>query len=330
MKSKQFLSLLIFCLLLWGTFMMVKKDHNVHRGSLKPGDKVMPNWGTVESLSLSQDNQKTSLVQEDGDWVLENRFGFVADQKYVSDVLVQLRHMKVAQTVDARADDAKFYALDPKVKTHPPVELEVKFKEGHSKSLLLGKIHYKDGKTAAGRFYKDVDSGDLFVAGESLVNVLADPRVWLRKFLPDYSSILSVSYYANSRLLWQAGRSSIKSSFKFQYPKKLSEWNEAQVHQYMSQVFSVRYLDVRAARGDYTQTFQGEKLEIVDVSGRSFTLELLEQEKGGKIRCRLSMRSEADIATAQSDYQDIHQTLSEWHFLLNGNLVPIFRFSKQR
>ena len=329
MKSKQFISLLIFCLALWGIFVVVKKDHNVHRGSLKPGDKLISQWGDLEKIELKQNNQTTVLHKEAGDWVLENRFGFVADQKYVSDTLVELRNMKVAQTVDARVGDEKFYGLDSEVKEAPPVQLSLSFKDGVKKDLWLGKIHYKEGRKAAGRFYKDGESGDIFVAAESLVNVMADPRVWLRKFLPDYTSILSVSYYANSRLLWKSDRSSIKQPFKFQYPKTLKDQGEAQVHQYMSQVFAARYLDVRAARGDYKQMFQGEKLEIVDLVGRTFTLELLEQQKDGNIRCRLSMRTDADITTAQGDYQDIQETLSEWHFIMSSHLVPIFRFSKK-
>lgn len=329
MKSKQFISLLIFCLALWGVFVAVKKDRNVHRGSLKPGDKLISQWGDLEKIELKKNNQTTVLHKEAGDWVLENRFDFLADQKYVSDTLVELRNMKVAQTVDARVGDEKFYGLDPVIKESAPVQLTLNFKDGVKKNLWLGKIHYKEGRKAAGRFYKDGETGDIFVAAESLVNVVAVPRVWLRKFLPNYTSILSVSYYANSRLLWQSARSSIKQPFKFQYPKALKEWTEAQVHQYMSGVFDVRYLDVRAARGDYKPSFQGEKLEIVDLVGRTFTIELLAQQKDGSIRCRLSMRTDADITTAQGDYQDIQETLSEWHFIMSSHLVPIFRFSKK-
>ena len=330
MKFKQLAIVLGIFVLLFVVLLSTQKSDDIHLGTLKPGDLLFPQWEEVQSIEVSRDNKSTVIEKEDEMWLVKNRHDFTADQKFVSDVLQGLQKLKVAQSVDARPEDLKFYALDANSEAilEKPIAVKVNFKDGKNKLIYLGKTH-TSGKEKKGRYYQDEDSKDIFISTQTLSNVSEDPRVWLRKFLPSYERIVSVSFFSSSRLHWQTGRNSLSKPFKFRYPSELAKLNEAQVHQFMSQVFMVRYLDVDVARPVAKRDFNGDRLEIVDNVGRTYSLEPLALRKeGGGVRCRLSLNVDADV-NAGSDYMDIQQTLSEWHFIVPSRLFQVMKLQQK-
>ncbi|WDE98141.1 hypothetical protein PQO03_20180 [Lentisphaera profundi] len=327
MKLKQLYKVLFISIGLLLLFFMTRKNEGINRDLFTPGQVIFNDVKELDSLVLEQGPLKTELHQVDGDWVVKNRFDFIADQKQINDVIIDLKNMKVAQTVDARSEDKKFYALDEQsdLLNERPVELSLNYKDGSHKKLHLGKSHAQGGK-AAGRYYLDPENQGIFISTQILRNTQADPRVWLRKFLPDYKAVLSVSYYSRERLIWQAGRSYLSKPFKFKYPTELSKMTDKQAYSFMSQIFQARYLDVEVARPIKKLDFQGERLEFVDHVGRIYTLELLARE-GKLIKCRMRLNTDADLSGAK-DYDGIKQTLSEWHFMLSERLLPFMQMKQ--
>ena len=327
MKLKQLYMVLVISLLLMGVLIGTKEKNLVHEGSLKPGDKIFTDWNEVKTISISRGQQKSEIYKMDGDWVLKNRYDFIADQKQVSDVLGDLKNMKVAQTVDTRTTDKHLYTLDKdsQLITEQPIELNVEFTNGKKTKLYLGKSH-SQGTKVAGRYYM-TEQGEVFISTQVLSNTQEDPRVWLRKFLPPHQNVLSVSYFSRGRLIWQTGRSTPNKPLKFKYPSELSKMTDRQTHGFMTKIFQARYLDVEVARPVDKRDFEGERLELVDYKGRTYSLELLKREKSGKIRCRLALNTDADLEAA-SDYMDIQQALSEWHFMLSESLLPYLKLQK--
>jgi len=327
MKLKHLYRVLLISLVLLVLFFLSRIDEEVNRGAFRSGDVVFKDFKEIDTISLEQGPFKTDLHKVDGDWVVKNRFDFIADQKQINDVIEDLKGMKVAQTVDTRSQDMKFYALDKKSErmNERPVELSLNYKDGSAKSLFLGKSHNQGGK-AAGRYYLDPDSNGVFISTQILRNTQADPRVWLRKFLPDYKSVLSASYFSRERLIWQAGRSQINKPFKFKYPTQLAKMSDQQTHGFMSQIFQSRYLDVEVARPISKVDFEGERLEFVDHVGRRYTLELV-ANVDKFIKCRMRLNTEADLSGSK-DYDDVKQTLTEWHFMLSSRLLPYLQMKQ--
>ena len=325
MKFKQLSIILAIFVVLFVLLLSTQKDNDIHVGNYQPGDLIFANWDEVKSLDFSRGGKSTTIVKEDEIWLVKNRHDFTADQKFVSDTLQELQKLKVAQNVDARDEDMKFYSLDNKTENvlEKPIQIKVNFSNGKTQVLNLGKTH-TSGKEKRGRYYQDIASQDVFISTQILSNVSEDPRVWLRKFIPSYERIISVSYYNASRLHWQSGRSSLNKPFKFRYPNELAKLPEAQVHQFMSQIFMARYLDVEVARPVAKRDFNGDRLEIVDNVGRTYSLEPLAVRKEGGVRCRLTLNADADVS-GSNDYMDIQQTLSEWHFIIPGTLMKMMK-----
>lgn len=324
MKPKQLYKVLLISLGLLILFFLTRKDEKINRGAFNSGDVVFKDFKEIKSFKLEQGPFKTELHQVDGDWVVKNRHDFIADQKQINDVLEDLKNMKVAQTVDTRSQDMKFYALDKDSKhmSERPVELSLIYSDSSEKTLYIGKPHNQGGKTA-GRYYLDPSSNGVFISTQILRNTQADPRVWLRKFLPDYQGVLSVSYFSRERLIWQAGRSQLNKPFKFKYPSQLTKMTDQQTHGFMSQIFQSRYLDVEVARPITKVDFEGERLEFVDHVGRRYTLELV-SHIDKFIKCRMRLNTESDLSGSK-DYDDIKQTLTEWHFMLSERLLPFMQ-----
>jgi hypothetical protein len=327
MKLKQLYKVLFISFGLLILFFLTRKDEEINRGNFKSGDVVFKGFKEILSLDLEQGSFKTELHQVDGDWVVKNRFDFIADQKQINDVLEDLKTMKVAQTIDSRSQDMKFYALDKDSKSmnERPVELTLTYKDGVKKSLYIGKAHKQGGKTA-GRYYLEPSSNSVFISTQILRNAQADPRVWLRKFLPDYQGVLSASYFSRERMIWQTGRSQLNKPFKFKYPTQLAKMSDQQTHGFMSQIFQARYLDVEVARPIAKVDFEGERLEFVDHVGRRYTLELV-SHVDKFIKCRMRLNTEADLSGSK-DYDDIKQTLTEWHFMLSDRLLPFLQMKQ--
>lgn len=200
MNRKQFLILLAALVVLGGASLaLFWKDIDAYRVSgAKIGAKLLPGLTVAEvaQIELRDAKAKVTLVRKEKHWVVQERDGYPADFKAISELIIKLADLKVVQ---AESIGEVLYA---RINLHDPAKGEgsgtlVEMKDGAGKvlaSVVLGKIVLKkdpvnplpaaqDG-VPAGRYVRVPGAKDqVVVVSDPLSSAEARPGAWLdRKF----------------------------------------------------------------------------------------------------------------------------------------------------
>lgn len=197
MTRKQFLMLVLALLVLGGAgIALFWQDIASYRESgQKIGAKLLPELkvADVAQVELRDAKTKTTLVRKENGWVVQERNGYPADFKAISDLIIKLIDLKVVQS------ETVGESLLPRVQLVEPGKgdgagTQVVFKDAAGKALanvVLGKTILKkdpgnplpsaqDG-VPAGRYVRVMESGNVVVVSDPLANADAQPGRWLDK-----------------------------------------------------------------------------------------------------------------------------------------------------
>src|SRR5215210_1170039 len=98
MNRKQFLFLVLALIVLGGAgFALFYQDLASYRESgQKIGAKLLPNLkvADVAQIELRDAKQKATLVRKDNGWVVQERSGYPAEFKAISDLIIKLIDLK--------------------------------------------------------------------------------------------------------------------------------------------------------------------------------------------------------------------------------------------
>ena len=198
MNRKQFLILIIALVVLGGAgFALFWQDITAYRASgAKIGARLLPGLkvADVAQVEVRDAKSRTTLVRKENQWVVQERSGYGADFKAISDLIIKLIDAKVVQA------ETIGESLLPRVELVEPGKGEgagtqVEFKDASGKPLarlVLGKKILKkdpgnplpnaqDG-VPAGRYVRVLDGKDrVVVVNDPLASVEADSGRWLDK-----------------------------------------------------------------------------------------------------------------------------------------------------
>ena len=232
MNRKQFLVLVLAVLVLGGAgFALFWQELSDYRASgAKIGAKLLPNLrvADVVQLELRDVKSKVTLVRKEKGWVVQERNGYPADFKSISDLIIKLSDLKVVQS------ETVGESLLPRVELVEPGKGEgagtqVELKDAAGKTLanvVLGKKILKkdpgnplpiaqDG-VPAGRYVRVIEGKErVVVVSDPLTIAEAQPGRWLDKdfFKADRIKTLSVS--GESGMPWRITRDVEWGQWKF-------------------------------------------------------------------------------------------------------------------
>jgi hypothetical protein len=233
MNRKQFLILVLTLIVLGGAgFVLFNQNLSEYRESgQKIGAKLLPGLkvADVAQIELRDAKQKTTLVRKENGWVVQERSGYPAEFKSISDLIIKLIDLKVVQA------ETISEALMPRVQLVEPAKAkdagegtgtQVEMKDAAGKTLanvVLGKTILKkdpgnplpnavDG-VPAGRYVRVLDKDAVVVVSDPLANASAEPGRWLDKSFAKAERIKTLTLGGDGG--WKISRDQEYSQWKF-------------------------------------------------------------------------------------------------------------------
>jgi len=204
MKGKNLLILVVLAVILTAAAVLVRRK-DVSPPPEEIGKLLMPDLAVndIEKVVMDTGSATTTLAKVEGRWVCRNRHDYPIDFGKLSDVLVDLYEVKIANVVPGASERLGSLGLKPPAPSTGEDEprsgtlVKLFFKgKTEPRSVLLGKAHMKKptGEAAAygsypdGRYVSTDDGKTAYLIPETLDDLtLDDPTQWLD------SDLLSVS-----------------------------------------------------------------------------------------------------------------------------------------
>jgi Domain of unknown function (DUF4340) len=232
MNRKQFLLLVLALIVLGGAgFGLFWQELSDYRASgAKIGAKLLPGLkvADVAQMQLRDAQSSVTLVRKENGWVVQERNGYPADFKAISDLIIKLADLKVVQA------DSIGAALLPRVELVEPGKGEgagtqVEFKDAAGKTLanvVLGKkILKKDpgnplpiaqNGVPAGRYVRTLGGKERIVVVSDPLNIAeAKPGRWLDKEFFKADRIRTLAVAGEGRTGWKITRDVEWGQWKF-------------------------------------------------------------------------------------------------------------------
>lgn len=198
MNRKQFLFLVLALAVLGGVgFAIFWQDIDAYKVSgAKIGAKLLPGLkvADVSQLELRDAKSQVTLVRKEKGWIVQERNGYPADFKAISDLIIKLSDLKVVQAESVGESlYARVQLLDPGKGEGAGTLVELKDAGGKTlASVVLGKVVLKkdpgnplpiaqDG-VPAGRYVRVLGAKEqVVVVSDPLAGGEAQPGRWLDK-----------------------------------------------------------------------------------------------------------------------------------------------------
>lgn len=229
MTRKQFLLLVLALLVLGGVgIALIWQETSSYQASgQKIGAKLLPNLkvADVAQIELRDAKSTATLVRKDTGWVVQERSGYPAEFKSISDLIIKLIDLKVVQA------ETVGESLLPRIALVEPGKgdgagTRLTFKDAAGKTLsnlVLGKVILKkdpgnplptaqDG-VPAGRYVRVLDSGAVVVVSDPLTNAEAQPGRWLDKSFAKADRIKTLTLSGDGG--WKISRDQEWGQWKF-------------------------------------------------------------------------------------------------------------------
>ena len=198
MNRKQLILLLAALIVLGGAALVLRtrSQESSNTTDEKLGQKLLPNFQVNDvAMMRIQTTSNLDLVKKNDRWCVQERNDYPANYSEISDLLLKMRDLKVAQSEPIGTSQlGRMHLAEPG--TSPDAATLIEFKDAQGKvlqSVLLGKKHthkaerpsrmmFGDDEMADGRFVMlKSDPHDVLIVSDPLNSVDAKPEGWLNK-----------------------------------------------------------------------------------------------------------------------------------------------------
>jgi hypothetical protein len=229
MNRKQFLLLLIVVLIVGGAGLLVyqRGNRSWESSATAIGGKLLPNLAIndIAAITIQNGNNTLHLARRDNLWRVTERGNYPANFSQISDWLIKLSDLKIAQSQDVGPSQLGRFALLPPGPATNTATL-VEFDDANGKplaTLLLGKKHMKkptspepesmgmgDDGWPDGRYVMvGTSATSLAVISDPLDNAEPKPEQWLNKDFLTVEKPGSISVdFPEATNSWQLTRAS--------------------------------------------------------------------------------------------------------------------------
>jgi hypothetical protein len=196
MNRKQLVVLLVLACVIGGTWLwMRQRNSDAWEGGEKGiGQKLLPNLAVnaVAQITIKTGTNELNLARRENLWRVRERNDYPANFSRISELLLKLADLKVAQTEEVGPSQlARFALVSPGPVTNTGTLVELKDTNGKTlHTLLLGKRHIrKPGAESPiegagwpdGRYVQAGGGKNVAVISDTLDSVQCQPQQWLNK-----------------------------------------------------------------------------------------------------------------------------------------------------
>lgn len=265
MNRKQFLILLFFVLIVGGGGLVIYQQSNRswESSAATIGGKLLPNLpvNDIAGITIKGGTNELHLVKTDNLWRVRERANYAANFGQISEWLIKLADLKIAQSQDVGPSQlGRFALLPPGTATNTGTQVE--FTDANGKvvgSLLLGKKHLK--KPAAGQpdmmgmgeeGWPDgryVQAGgqttSLAVITDPMENAEPKPEQWLNKDFINVEkpSVIAVDFPAATNS-WKLMRASETNDWQLASPGPKEKLDTSKIYSVTTPFSSPSFTDL--------------------------------------------------------------------------------------
>lgn len=191
MNRKQFIILLVLVVVIGGAGLVVRQRGQTswQSGGQAIGQKLLPNLAVndIAQITIKSATGELNLAKRDNLWRVHERADYPANFTQISELLMKLADLKIAQSEDIGPSQlGRFELQAPGSGANAGTSVDLKDQSGKSlATLLLGKKHMSksgDQGWPDGRYVMaGTASKSLAVISDPLDSVQAKPESWLNK-----------------------------------------------------------------------------------------------------------------------------------------------------
>ncbi len=217
MRGKHLIILVVVLVVVAALAYVVKEYGESAWSSTAAGDRIFPDFpptAEVSSVVLKKGTQKATVKRQDGNWQVEQRYGYPAAPKQLQRFILDTEQLRVTQLREIAEEDYDRVQLSLE-ENAARSGLKVLFKNNEGKtlrSMVLGADVKKEARRgrsyAAGRFIRVPRSaGDLVaVVDKPFGSIKADPVKWLDDTFIEISKVQKAWLTVDGRKKWTLQR----------------------------------------------------------------------------------------------------------------------------
>jgi hypothetical protein len=292
MNRKQFIILLVLVVFVGAAGLLIRQ-HNSRSwqsGGTAVGQKLLPHLAIndIAQIVIQSGTNELNLARRDNLWRVRERGDYPANFSQISELLVKLSDLKVAQREDLGPSQlGRFELLPPEAGTHAGTRLEFKDQSGKTlDSILLGKKHLKQPAANArmagmgdegwpdGRYVMTgTGAKTVAVISDPLDQVQSQPQSWLD---PEFFNLekprrIAVQL-ADATNSWQITRASETNDWQLADAQPGEKLDETKISTVTSPFSSARFSDV--APLDSGKTTNGPVLTVETFDGFTYVVRI--------------------------------------------------------
>jgi hypothetical protein len=300
MNRKQFIILLVLVVFVGAAGLLIRQ-HNSRSwqsGGTAIGQKLLPNLAVndIAQIVIQSGTNELNLARRDNFWRVRERGDYPANFSQISELLLKLADLKVAQREDLGPSQlGRFELLSPGTGTNAGTRLEFKDQSGKTlDSMLLGKKHLKqpaansrqgamggmgDEGWPDGRYVMTgTGAKTVAVISDPLDQVQSQPQSWLD---PEFFSLekprrIAVQF-AEATNSWQLTRASETNDWQLADAKPGEKLDETKITTVTSPFSSARFSDV--APLDSGKTTNGPVLTVETFDGFTYVVRIGQKQE---------------------------------------------------
>jgi hypothetical protein len=276
MNRNQFLILLGLVVVIGaaGLFVYRQKNSSWHEQGAALGGKLLPNLAVndVAQINIKSGADSLTLARQNNLWRVHERADYPANFSQISELLLKLADLKIAQNEEVGPSQlGRFELLPPGAAPNTGTSIELKDQAGKTiGSLLLGKKHMKKPAANAqpaglgdegwpdGRYVQaGADARTVALISDPLDTVQPKPEQWVNKdFLSVEKPRLISAQFPEATNSWTLSRASETNDWQLADPQAGEKLDTTKISSVTSPFSSASFNDVatRAGAGGSSNT----------------------------------------------------------------------------
>ena len=319
MNRKQFIILLVLVVVIGAAGLVVHQRDNSSWQSAGSaiGGKLLPGLAVndIAQITIKSGAGELNLVKRDNLWRVRERGDYPANFSQISDLLIKLGDLKIAQSQEVGTSQlGRFELLPPGAGAHAGTQVELKDQSGKSlATVLLGKPHQRQ-PAANSQFGEGFPDGRYVMVGtgaktvavisDPLENVQPKPEQWLNKDFFSIEKPASVAVqFPEATNSWKLARASETNDWQLVDAKPGEKLDSAKISSVTNPFSTPNFNDVAPvdASADLTQPTNGMVVTVTTLDGFSYVAHVgLKQGENYPVRFDIT----ADLPSARVAAKD--------------------------